>query len=121
MALAFRNFPLCHSREGDLLCLALEIHRVGEAGDGFYLLRNKEELADNWSTSVVKALLSLAGDRWPSTIMKERVPPESKTLWLHVWGAESPQLEGSPGGPLGKALSHEPAKGGVSAPDVLDT
>lgn len=94
---------------------------MGEAGDGFHLLRNKEELADNWSTSVVKALLSLAGDRWPSTIMKERVPPESKTLWLHVWGAESLQLEGSPGGPLGKASSHEPAKGGVSAPDVLDT
>lgn len=53
--------------------------------------------------------------------MKESVPPASKTLWLHVWGAESPQLEGSPGGRLGKALPHEPAKGGVSAPDVLDS
>lgn len=104
-----------------MLCLASGIHRVGEAGDGFYGLGNQEELADNWGTSVVKALPSLSGDRWPSTIMKESVPPASKTLWLHVWGAESPQLEGSPGGRLGKALPHEPAKGGVSAPDVLDS
>ena len=85
-----------------MLCLVSEIHRVGEAGDGFYLLRDKEELADNWSTSVVKALPSLSGDRWPSAIMKEMVPPESQTLWLHVWGTESPQLEGSPGGPWRK-------------------
>lgn len=104
-----------------MLCLVSEIHRVGEAGDGFYLLRDKEELADNWSASVVKVLPSLSGDRWPSTIMKEMVPPESQTLWLQVWGTESPQLEGSPGGPLGKALPHKPAKGGISAPDVLDS
>ena len=36
-------------------------------------------------------------------------------------GHRVPSIGGQPWGALGKALPHEPAKGGISAPDVLDS
>lgn len=48
-----QEFPLCHSeRRRRFARLASGIHRVGEAGDGLRI-KNQEELADNWGTSVV--------------------------------------------------------------------
>lgn len=102
MALAFRNLNFV-TREKEETCSVWPQGFTGweKQEMDFTDSEIQERLADNWGTSVVKALPSLSGDRWPSTIMKESVPPASR-LCGSMFEVQSPLSRRQPWGRLGK-------------------